>query len=156
MPDLAPATPPARWAVVVSNLSDYGLIWPLVTALQVGTGRRRGLDAAVRLGLVGLAALLLTRLLKLGGPPRPRSDQSASSWVRTPSSPRFPSGHTLASAAAAVAIPEGELGQLAGLGFTAAVAASRLELGAHEPIDVAAGAVVGLATGAVVRWALAP
>lgn len=147
---------PAAWAAVVSNLSDYGFIWPVVVALQLLAGRRGRVDALVRLGLVGLGSLLVTRLLKLNGPDRPATDRSASTWVRTPSSPRFPSGHTLASAAAAVAIPEGAVGQAAALAFTASVAASRLELGAHEPVDVVAGAVAGLGVGAVVRWALRP
>lgn len=147
---------PAAWAAAVSNLSDYGMIWPVVVAGQLLAKRRGRVEAVLRLGLVGVASVLVTRWLKLNGPPRPSTDRSASTWVRTPSSPRFPSGHTLASTAAAVAIPEGGLGQAAGLAFAGAVAASRLEIGAHEPVDVIAGAAAGLAVGAAVRWAMEP
>ena len=140
--------------MLTSNLSDFGAIWPLVTLLQVATRRRGAVDAMTRLGLVGISALLVTRLLKRNGAERPSGDRSASTWVRTPSSPRFPSGHTLASTAAAVAIPSTALGEAAGLAFSGAVAASRLELGAHEPADVIAGAGAGLAVGTLVRWAM--
>ncbi len=144
----------APWALLASNLSDYGFIWPLVVVVQILRGQRRPAEAITRLGLTGVSSLLLTRLLKTQYVARPAGDQSKRNWVREPSSSRFPSGHTLASSAAALVIPTKPLGEVAAMAFAGTVAASRAELGAHEAVDLVAGALAGVALGSTLRWVL--
>jgi undecaprenyl-diphosphatase len=76
--------------------------------------------------------------------------------VENPDSFSFPSGHTAASFGIAVALAgEGDwLGGLV-LALASGIAVSRIYLGAHYPLDVAAGAVVGVASGLAARLLLA-
>lgn len=76
--------------------------------------------------------------------------------VENPDAFSFPSGHSAASFGIAVALA-GEGDWLGGLVLTLAsgIAVSRVYLGAHYPLDVGAGVVVGVASGLVVRLLLA-
>jgi undecaprenyl-diphosphatase len=76
--------------------------------------------------------------------------------VENPDAFSFPSGHTAASFGIAVAL-SGEGDWLGGLVLALAggIAVSRVYLGAHYPLDVAAGAVVGVAAGLVARLLIA-
>ncbi|HTX63060.1 MAG TPA: phosphatase PAP2 family protein, partial [Acidimicrobiales bacterium] len=79
--------------------------------------------------------------------------------VRPPASSSFPSGHTLASFCTAVVLADEPPARRAALVFAAAVAVSRVQLGAHHMSDVVAGGAVGAALGTTVRplvAALAP
>ena len=67
--------------------------------------------------------------------------------VALPHSPSFPSGHTMSSFACATVLSA--LAPKAAPGFVllaAAIAYSRLYVGVHWPLDVAAGVVLGIAT----------
>ena len=102
--------------------------------------------------IVGFSALGLTFGIKrLVNKERPDQDSPASPFVRPPSTSSFPSGHTLASAAAAVAFPATAAGVATGLLATSAVAWSRVHLKAHDPLDVAAGAGIGMVLGLMLR-----
>jgi undecaprenyl-diphosphatase len=76
--------------------------------------------------------------------------------VENPDAFSFPSGHTAASFGIAVALAgEGDwLGGLV-LALAGGIAVSRVYLGAHYPLDVAVGVVVGVASGLMVRLLIA-
>ena len=73
----------------------------------------------------------------------------AGALIRPPSSSSFPSSHAAMSVAAAFALSRARP-ELAPVWWTAAaaMAASRVYVGAHRPGDVVAGAALGAVTGA--------
>jgi membrane-associated phospholipid phosphatase len=139
-----------RAATVVSNLADFGLVW---VVLALGKGRRRGPGrrrAVVALGAAGFSSLFLSRAVK-STVARQRPDEHLPAAVRTPSSSSFPSGHTLAAFCTAFVLAETEVQTAAYVGFSAAVAASRVHLRAHHPTDVLGGAALGSVLGLGLR-----
>jgi undecaprenyl-diphosphatase len=113
-----------------------------------------GLRLALLLGLgAGIATLLSQPLKRVCC--RARPDSSIDGLVALAENPdafSFPSGHTAAAFAVAVALAgQGHgLGQVA-LAFACGIGVSRVYLGAHYPLDVAAGVVLGLVAGALAR-----
>jgi membrane-associated phospholipid phosphatase len=145
----------SRLADGVSVASDFGAIWVLACIAQVVVGRRRPSAAIARLGAAGVTSLVLTRSLKhyFGAPPRVAGPTTT--LARTPRSPGFPSGHTLAAFTSALTVPRTSRGRLAALGFATLVAWSRVKVGHHRTSDVVAGAGAGALAGAAVRGVLA-
>jgi membrane-associated phospholipid phosphatase len=144
-------------AAVVSNLADYGYVWvalALWKARRPGPPRRR---AVLALAGAGVASYGVNKVAKhLVGRGRPAAAVANSRMaVRRPTSSSFPSGHTLAAFCTAMVLTEGAAQTASALGFAGAVAASRVHLGAHHASDVVGGAVIGTATGLVVRRLLA-
>ncbi|MDX2295531.1 MULTISPECIES: phosphatase PAP2 family protein [Streptomyces] len=138
----------------LSNAADHSKISFAVAAglaLVPGRPRRAAVAGAGAIALASATANLLGKRLVR----RPRPDREAARvvvgrHVPMPESASFPSGHTASAVAFAtaagvvlppVAVP---LGLLA-----SAVGYSRVHTGVHYPGDVAAGAVLGLASGAV-------
>jgi membrane-associated phospholipid phosphatase len=150
------ATPPRSSPVAdaLSIASDFGAAWAAVSALQVLSGRRTARAATVRLAATGVAALVLTRWLKHRFAV-PRTAGAAATLARTPTSTRFPSGHTLAAFLAACTIPRTSSGRALALGFAAGVGWSRVAVGHHRPVDVVAGAGVGTVAGVALARVLA-
>jgi undecaprenyl-diphosphatase len=139
-----------RAAAVVSNLSDYGLIWVLLAGLKA---RRRGPErrrAVFGLAAAGFSSLLVSRAVK-AAVERQRPEDHIAAGVRTPTSSSFPSGHTLAAFCTAFVLGETDAGTAAKVGFAAAVAASRVHLRAHHPTDVIGGAAIGSVLGLGLR-----
>jgi undecaprenyl-diphosphatase len=147
-----------RWADagagILSNLSDYGVVWVLAAgwkARRPGPARRR---AIVALALSGFASYGVNRAAKkIAGRSRPEVVDGARDAlpVRTPASSSFPSGHTLASFSTAVVLPDLPSTRGLGVAFAAAVAASRVHLRAHHTSDVLGGAIIGAVLGTMVR-----
>jgi undecaprenyl-diphosphatase len=139
-----------RAAAVVSNLSDYGFIWVLLSLIKGrrrGPGRRR---AIVSLGAAGVSSLAMVSAAK-SVVERQRPDEHLEARVRTPTSSSFPSGHTLAAFTTAFVLSESAAQTAASVGFAGAVAASRVHLRAHHPSDVRGGAAIGSVLGLLLR-----
>ncbi len=145
------------WRTVVARaLTALGdaRSWTLagVGCLATGTslGRHLGLRLASAAALATLASQALKRSLT-----RARPDSSISGFealARNPDRFSFPSGHTAAAFAVAVAFG-GEpyaLGPLALL-LAVGIGLSRVYLGAHYPLDVGAGALLGAISGLAAR-----
>lgn len=112
-----------------------------------------GPHLALSLGLAaGLATLVTQGAKRAWRRPRPSTLVGFTALAENPDSFSFPSGHTAAAVAVAVALS----GQGLGLGMVAfplagGIAVSRVYLGAHYPLDVACGAIIGLVAGLAVR-----
>jgi membrane-associated phospholipid phosphatase len=154
-----------RWeplTIVFFIASLWWVKWPLI--LAVGSccdAKRRCLPratAAASLAVV-TAASLVTLFKELFDRARPPvADPSVTPIGNVPDSASFPSGHaaTAFAAAVAIALVYPRLGRPLLL-FAAVVAVSRVYLGMHYVLDVAAGALLGVAVGVaaayVIRWA---
>ena len=142
-------------AQVLSILSDHGFAVAVLVAIEALRSRRSVLDVAGRLAVVGVPILIVNTVAKrLVGRDRPDTAHETPTLVRRPSSSSFPSGHTLASATAAVALPSSRAGQGAALSGAALVGWSRVRLGAHHTSDVLGGLLMGVGLGVVLRPAV--
>lgn len=130
-----------------THLGDHGLVWICLCALLLCHPKTR------RAGLVGafalIGSLLFTNVLikQIVARPRPwLAVEGLWALVNEPDPNSFPSGHTSAAFAAAVAwwhtLPRRWAGGLA-LCAAALMGLSRLYVGVHYPTDVLCGALVG-------------
>jgi undecaprenyl-diphosphatase len=146
-----------------SALGDFSLIWHI---LGCGRALLPGHEAeeAVRLSVtMGAESALVNGPVKsLFGRLRPVHDDSTvhPHRLRRPRTTSFPSGHASAAFTAAALLSDGSRWPVrwAVNGVAAVVAASRVHVRIHHASDVMAGAVLGIALGAVARraWTLVP
>ncbi|GHD26596.1 phosphatase PAP2 family protein [Streptomyces galbus] len=141
----------------VEEAAESTKLWCAAAGVMAWRGGRRGRRAAA----VGVAAVVVAQLVSNGvckqvtGRRRPPEEWIPHDEVQDrPDSSSFPSGHTAAAVAftAAVAPAWPLAGALCAVP-AAAVAVERVQSGAHYPSDVAAGAVIGLATAWLVHRA---
>ena len=143
-----------RYVGILSDLGE-GLGW-VAAGVAFGWlggrhGRRAGLATAV--ASLGTTYLVQRWIKPVFRRKRPWMERDvAVVGIRT-TDPSFPSGHTASSFAAATAVTA-YYPKAAPLAFAlaAGVGASRVHLGHHFPSDVAAGALLGVVTGAGVVW----
>ncbi|RJQ54345.1 MAG: phosphatase PAP2 family protein [Actinobacteria bacterium] len=137
--------------ILASRVGDYGALW-IAIALVVLL-RRGASDEARGVVVLTLAALLLTELAtavvkQLVARPRPDEVLAGVRLLLPASGFSFPSGHASRSFAAAVVLSRGLPGRRWLLYAAAAlVSLSRVVVGAHFPLDVLGGAVLGTLIG---------
>ena len=127
-----------RAVVAYTTTGNYGIGWVAVGALAGAPAR----VAATVWGTLGVNFAVKLAV----GRERPAAHDAL---IALPSSSSFPSSHAAMSVAAAFALTRARP-DMAPLWWTAAaaMAASRVYVGAHRPGDVAAGAALGAVTGA--------
>lgn len=134
--------------------------WLLLAAVLGASGGDGPRRAVLLLAGAGVALVVSQALKRLCCRPRPSEGACGRPGVRAlaedPDAFSFPSGHT--SVAFGVALALGGAGDPLGtvaLALAGGIGASRVYLGAHYPLDVAVGAVVGAASGWAARLAVA-
>jgi diacylglycerol kinase family enzyme/membrane-associated phospholipid phosphatase len=137
--------------------ANYGRLWLGVAGALAATrnrqARRGALRGLIALGLASGAANVLSK--RVVGRARPAVDLTplARRLIKAPSTTSFPSGHSASAAAFATGVLlENPLLGVPVAGLAAAVAASRVAVGAHYPSDVVAGVSLGVAAGLLTRW----
>jgi undecaprenyl-diphosphatase len=146
---------PIRTAIarVLTRAGD-ATTWTAVGLGCLASGSTFGVHLGLRLATATTGATILSQALKrsLG---RARPDVSIAGFEPLAANPdrfSFPSGHTAAAFGVAVAFagePRG-LGPLALL-LATGIGLSRVYLGAHYPLDVAAGGILGVIAGLAAR-----
>lgn len=141
---------------VITALGNAGIIWLLLGGGLLCFRKTRRIGAAV-LAALAINLLLCNVILKpLVGRVRPfEANDFTGLLISPPSDPSFPSGHSSASFAAAVALFwYWKKPGVAALVLAALIAFSRLYLYVHYPTDVLAGALIGVLSALVACWLL--
>ena len=141
----------------VTTLSDLGegLGWVAAGVAMAWMGGSRGRRAGVATAIASLGTTyVVQRMLKpVFRRKRPWVDRDVLVVGIRTTDASFPSGHSASSFAAATAVAT-FYPKAAPVAFALAtgVGLSRVHLGHHFPSDVAAGALIGIASGTVVSW----
>jgi len=139
-----------------SAVGDFSLIWQIASVVRALRG---GEKEAVRLSLALAAesALINVGVKSLFRRTRPAWDQARPRGLRKPRSSSFPSGHATSGFMAATLLATGRpRSRPFWFALAAVVASSRVHVKIHHASDVAAGAVIGVGLGRLVRkiWTL--
>ncbi len=140
----------------ITTLGNLGAVWIVLGVILLLIPRTRRCGAAVMLALALTTVLGEFVLKPLVARPRPFLQYSdLTALIPPPSSFSFPSGHTGSSFAAATALfAMNRRAGLAAYVLAALIGFSRLYLCVHFPTDVAAGALLGIASGIVAAYAV--
>jgi undecaprenyl-diphosphatase len=153
-----PAAAAALLTPVSRLFSPAGITVVVVLAVAYVVARTRGaLPAAAGATAAGLAWALAHAAKAIADRPRPYEVVVGAVLRQQPAhGTSFPSSHTAVTAAVVIALVPFLARPLAvaGIGYAVLVGWSRVYLGVHYPLDVLAGAGVGLAAGGVILLAL--
>ena len=128
--------------------------WTAAALALIATARRPAVHLGLRVGLGALAGALAAQVLKRTlNRARPTSAIAGfEALAENPDAFSFPSGHTAAAFAVAVATAGEPFGTgPVALLLATGISLSRIYLGAHYPLDVAVGGLLGAAAGAGAR-----
>jgi len=139
-----------------SGVGDFSLIWHIASIVRALRGDER---EAVRLtvALASESALINIGVKSLFRRTRPDWEQDRPRGLRRPRSSSFPSGHATSGFMAATLLATGRpRSRPLWFALAAVVASSRVHVKIHHGSDVAAGAVIGIGLGTIVRkiWPL--
>jgi undecaprenyl-diphosphatase len=139
-----------------SAVGDFSLLWQIAS---VGRALRGGEREAIRLSvaLAAESALINVGVKTLFRRTRPAWEQPRPRGLRRPRSSSFPSGHATSGFMAATLLATGRpRSRPFWFALAAVVASSRVHVKIHHASDVAAGAVIGVGLGTIVRkiWPL--
>lgn len=146
-----------QWMITATKMGDSST-WVAIGlfVLAIGYPTRKISALLVTASVAGpLSAQVIKRLFRRK---RPRiAIANFAPLVAMPDPYSFPSGHTATAFSVAIALlPEGAfLGPLA-LFHAINVGISRIYLGAHYPLDVGAGVVLGIGVGVLTRSVILP
>ncbi|WP_395576956.1 phosphatase PAP2 family protein [Streptomyces sp. BK79] len=137
----------------LSHAADHSKVSLGIAAALAVSGARPRRAALVGMGAVAVASassnLLGKRLVRRARPDREAARVTVDRYVPMPASASFPSGHTASAVAFATAVGVVLPAAAVPLGVLAsAVGYARVHVGVHYPGDVAAGAVLGIASAA--------
>jgi undecaprenyl-diphosphatase len=135
-----------------SAVGDFSVIWQIASVLTALRGRER---EAVRLSAsLGVESALINIGVKsLFRRERPDRVEHAERSLRKPQSSSFPSGHATSGFMAATLLSSGrgKGSKVFWYSVAAVVASSRVHVKIHHGSDVAAGALIGVGLGRLVR-----
>ena len=137
-----------------SEAADFSLLWHVAGVVQaiIEDDPSIAVKLSVALGLE--SALVNGPVKSLFRRSRPVQDAPRPHRLRQPKTSSFPSGHASAAMVAAALLSR-HAGGAAWYAVGAIVATSRLHVRIHHASDVAGGAVLGLALGALARRVIA-
>lgn len=130
--------------------------WVFAALVLLGAGGAAS-RPGLRLGIAaGIAALVSQGLKRCWPRPRPTAGIAGfTALVEDPDAFSFPSGHAATAFSVALAMAGTMPGAPAFGALALAIGVSRVYLGAHYPLDVVAGALIGLCCGLATRMVLA-
>ncbi|HUF31815.1 MAG TPA: phosphatase PAP2 family protein [Acidimicrobiales bacterium] len=142
-----------------SALGDFSLVWHLVATGRALRSERDEREAVRLVTALAVESVVVNGLVKsLFRRERPSVEDPRPHRLRRPRSSSFPSGHATSAFMAATILSEGGRRRSAPAWYAlaAVVAASRVHVRIHHGSDVAAGAVIGIGIGQLVRrlWPL--
>lgn len=148
---------PAAMTVLMKLFTRLGdaLSWVFAALVLIATGggaARIGLKLGLAAALAALVSQVLKRLWRRARPTAGIAGFTA--LAENPDAFSFPSGHSAAAFAVAMAMAGLVPGGPAFAALACAVGLSRVYLGAHYPLDVAVGACIGLLCGGAARMLL--
>lgn len=135
----------------ITLLGNGGALWIIAAVILMIIKSRRRMGITLSAALIGCGMIGNLLLKNIIARARPFSVNTAVEiLIKLPTDYSFPSGHSMASFAAAAVIFhfDRKLGTAVYV-FAAVIAFSRLYLYVHFPSDVAAGILIGIAIGLV-------